>query len=96
MYLTVTSRKGISSPQLSKQIGVTQPTAWFMQQRIREACGNGSGDFLRGIVEVDEAYVEGREASKHERKKRHAGRGTASRRYRECGNAIRAIPSPCR
>lgn len=36
MYLLVTSRKGISSMQLAKQIGVTQKTAWFMLQRLRE------------------------------------------------------------
>lgn len=39
MYLLVTARKGISSVQLAKQIGVTQKTAWFMLQRLREACG---------------------------------------------------------
>ena len=39
MYLLVTARKGISSLQLSKQIGVTQRTAWFMLHRLREACG---------------------------------------------------------
>ena len=37
VYLEVTSRKGVSSPQLSKEIGVTQKTAWFMLHRIREA-----------------------------------------------------------
>lgn len=37
MYLLVTARKGISSLQLAKQIGVTQQTAWFMLQRLREA-----------------------------------------------------------
>jgi len=40
MYLLVTALKGISSLQLAKQIGVTQKTAWFMLQRLREACGN--------------------------------------------------------
>lgn len=40
MYLLVTARKGISSLQLAKQIGVTQKTAWFMLHRLREACGN--------------------------------------------------------
>jgi transposase-like protein len=40
MYLLVTARKGISSMQLSKEIGVTQKTAWFLLGRIREACGN--------------------------------------------------------
>ena len=40
MYLLMTARKGISSLQLGKEIGVTQKSAWFMLQRIREACGN--------------------------------------------------------
>jgi transposase-like protein len=38
MYLLATARKGISSLQLHSQIGVTQKTAWFMLQRLREAC----------------------------------------------------------
>lgn len=52
MYLLVTSRKGISSLQLHSQIGVTQKTAWFMLQRLREACGNDPTK-LSGLVEVD-------------------------------------------
>ena len=39
MYLLVTARKGISSLQLAKEIGVTQKTAWFLLHRLREACG---------------------------------------------------------
>ena len=34
MYLLVTARKGISSMQLAKEIGVTQKTAWFMLGRL--------------------------------------------------------------
>src|SRR5689334_16723072 len=76
MYLLVTARKGISSLQLSKQIGVTQKTAWFMLHRLREACGGDQGlSKLRGIVEVDETHVGGLEGNKHENKKLHAGRG---------------------
>jgi len=37
IYLDVTSLKGVSSMKLHRDIGVTQKTAWFMQQRIREA-----------------------------------------------------------
>jgi transposase-like protein len=42
MYLLVTARKGISSLQLAKEIGVTQKSAWFMLHRLREACGSKS------------------------------------------------------
>ena len=43
MYLLVTARKGISSLQLAKEIGVTQKTAWFILGRLREACGGLHG-----------------------------------------------------
>lgn len=58
MYLLVTSRKGISSLQLSKEIGITQKSAWFLLQRLREACGKKL-ELLRGSVEVDETYIGG-------------------------------------
>ena len=35
MYLLVTARKGISSVQLSKELGISQPSAWFRLQRLR-------------------------------------------------------------
>lgn len=68
MYLLVTARKGISSMQIAKEIGIQQKSAWFMLHRLREACG-GELAKLQGIVEADEAYFGGKEANKHERKK---------------------------
>ena len=78
MYLLVTARKGISSMQLAKEIGVTQKSAWFMLHRLREACGKDLTK-LQGLIEIDETYVGGIEANKHEHKKLKAGRGTVGK-----------------
>jgi len=70
VYLDVTHPKGISSMQLHRDIGVSQKTAWFMLQRIREVFAVRTGRKLyTGPVEVDETYVGGRERNKHARKK---------------------------
>jgi len=101
MYLLVTARKGISSMQLAKEIGVTQKTAWFILGRLREACSSpDSIDKLRGIVEIDECFVGGKEANKHESKKLHAGRGAVGKvavlGMKERGGRVRAKVTPIR
>lgn len=60
MYLVAGSKKGISSNQLHRTLGVTLKTAWFMSHRIREAMRSGSlAPFGAGggIFEVDETFI---------------------------------------
>ena len=60
MYLIAGSKKGISSNQLARTLGLTVKTAWFLSHRIREAMREGGlAPFgaKGGAVEVDETYI---------------------------------------
>jgi transposase-like protein len=60
IFLISSSKKGISSNQLHRTLGITLKSAWFMSHRIREAMRDngielfGSGG---GVVEVDETFI---------------------------------------
>ena len=69
MYIFLSHKKGISSCQLAKDISVSQPTAWFMLQRIREVMKNDNNNKFDGTTEIDEAYIGGSETNKHADKK---------------------------
>lgn len=76
IYLHLTSLKGVPSMKLHRDIGVSQKTAWFMLQRIREAFSeDGDGQF-GGPVEADETFVGGREKNKHESQRAHTRGGS--------------------
>ncbi len=58
-HMVCSGKKGVSSHQIHRTLGVTYKTAWFMTHRIREAMANGFNGPLGSngeIVEVDETY----------------------------------------
>ena len=68
IFLIVNAKKGLSSLQLSRDLGVNKNTAWYLQKRIRKSMSEDDG-FLSGLVEVDETYVGGSLSNKHFHKK---------------------------
>ncbi len=59
-HLMAASKKGMTSAQLSRMLGVTYKTAWFMSHRIREAMTDPNPAPIGGegkVVEADEAYL---------------------------------------
>ncbi|GAA5100884.1 IS1595 family transposase [Chryseobacterium ginsengisoli] len=69
IWLVTSHKKGISSIQLGKDIGVRQSTAWFMLQRIRACFGIENCNELEGVVECDETFIGGKNKNRHKDKK---------------------------
>lgn len=77
-HLLCASKKGMSSHQLHRMLGITYKSAWFMTHRIRLAMEQSPfQERLRGVVEADETYIGGDEQKRKKADKRgKQGRGT--------------------
>ncbi len=64
IYIFSSHKKGISSCQLAKDLGITQKSAWHMLHRIRYAFGMAEPEMLTDEVEVDE-YIYRRQGEEH-------------------------------
>jgi transposase-like protein len=73
-YLMASSKKGVSSHQLHRMLGITYKSAWFLSMRIREAMNMEpeiGGPDMGGkgkIVETDETFVGGKKKNVHKGK----------------------------
>ena len=72
-WMIVNAKNGISSCELSRALGVTQKTAWFMLHRIRLAIQNGDFSKLSGEVEADETYIGGKARSMNAKQRGRIG-----------------------
>jgi len=71
IYLITAHKKGISSYQLGRDIGVSQKSSWFMLHRIRELMRVKQPVKLDNIVEVDETYIGGKMGNMSKSKRKH-------------------------
>lgn len=69
------AKNGISSLELSRALGVTQKTAWFMLHRIREAMKTRTARKFKGTVESDESFFGGKAKNMHAHKRERLIRG---------------------
>jgi transposase-like protein len=76
--MLVNAKNGISSCEVSRALGVTKKTAWFMLHRLRLSLQNHSFEKLSGEVEVDETYVGGQARKTNSKQKRNRTRGGGS------------------
>jgi len=69
IYLITSAKKGVSSLQIARQLGVSQKSAWFLNHRIREMLKEKAPRMLKEEVQLDESYYGGKEMFKQKSKR---------------------------
>jgi len=77
MWLLGNCKNGISSYEISRDLNITQKSAWFLLHRIRLLMQNGSLEKLNGTIEADETFIGGKSKNMHldRRARQIVGRG---------------------
>jgi len=80
MFLMTTTKKGFSSKEIQKQLGMKRyEPVWAMVHKLRKAMGNRDARYtLEGMIEMDEGYFT-IESSELEKSKGKRGRGAAGK-----------------
>ncbi len=76
VWLLVNAKNGVSSYEISRALGVTQKTGWFMMHRVRLAMQAGHFGKLGGEVEVDETFIGGKARFMHKDRRARTIKGT--------------------
>lgn len=69
IFIFMSHKRGVSSCQLSRDLGVTQKTAWQMLHKIRAFMKSLNNQSVSGEVEIDETFVGGKNKNRHKDKK---------------------------
>jgi hypothetical protein len=75
-WLEVNAKNSISSYEMHRALGITQKSAWFLQQRVRLAVQSGITTKMSGGVEVDESFIGGKARNMHAAKRARVITGT--------------------
>lgn len=69
MYIFGSHKKGISSHQLARDLGITQKSAWFVLGRLRNSYNVKTPIQFSGTIQADESFVGGKNKNRHSNKK---------------------------